>query len=102
VPYLVEVFLPLDRGDGSEVPTDEIEGLIAGLADRFGGATAYNRSPADGVWKPRGKTIRDRIVIVEVMVDDLDRGWWGNYRRRLEAAFEQEQMLIRAVLVERI
>jgi hypothetical protein len=35
-------------------------------------------------------------VIYEVMAKDLDEGWWGEYRRGLEARFRQEQVIVRA------
>jgi hypothetical protein len=100
--HLIEVFLPLTRGDCSAVESAEIEGLIAGMADRFGGATAYARSPAEGLWQAEGETVRDSIVIVEVMVEDLDRGWWADYRSRLEVAFAQDEILIRVTPVQRL
>jgi len=92
---IVEVFLPLDRGDGSPIEPDLIGGFVAGLADRFGGATAYSRAPADGVWKGDHGLERDRILVIEVMLEALDEAWWRAYRSRLEAELGQEQILIR-------
>lgn len=95
--FLVELFLPLDRGDGSRIPTRRIEAITGELADRFGGATAFLRSPAKGLWKETADDLtEDRIVIVEVMVDEVDHAWWRSYRTRLEEEFAQEQILIRA------
>ena len=94
--YLVEIFLPLARGDGAPVPFKEIEGLVADMADRFGGATAFTREPAKGLWKEAGDVQRDDIVIVEVMVEELDDAWWHERRDRLQRQFAQEQILIRA------
>lgn len=45
--FLIELFLPLKRGDGTSVSQQEIEVIIAGLTDRFGGATAFTQSPAE-------------------------------------------------------
>lgn len=92
---IVEVFLPLDRGDGSPIEPDLVEGFVAGLADRFGGATAYSRAPADGVWKSESGFKRDRILVIEVMLDAVDQEWWRTYRSRLEAELGQDQILIR-------
>jgi hypothetical protein len=47
--HIVEVFLPLDIGKGVPVPRETIEDLVAGLADRFGGDTAFTRAPAEGL-----------------------------------------------------
>lgn len=94
--YVVELFLPLARGDGSPVAPGEIEGIVAGMADRFGGATAFTRAPAEGLWKAAEELERDRIVIIEVMVDKIDNTWWSGYRARLEAEFQQQEILIRS------
>lgn len=92
---IVEVFLPLDTGSGVPVDTDVIDGIVGGLADRFGGATAFARSPAEGLWKQQSEVQRDRIVIIEVMVEAIDETWWKEYRARLETELEQEQVVIR-------
>ena len=68
----------------------------SGLADRFGGATAFTRSPAEGLWKEADDVEHDRMVIVEVMVEEIDKPWWSAYRSRLEQEFQQKEILIRA------
>lgn len=71
------------------------------LTQQFGGVTAYQRSPAEGAWKPTGeKVVQDDVVLYEVLVDPLDRRWWGEYRRRLESRFQQDKLLIQALAVE--
>jgi hypothetical protein len=45
---------------------------------------------------------RDRIVIVEVMVDKIDSDWWSGYRGRLEAEFAQQEILIRSYSCEQL
>ena len=99
---VVEVFLPLDTGRGEPIPLETIEGLVAGLSDRFGGATAYTREPALGLWRRATTIERDRIIVVEVMVDQLDEQWWSDYRQRLEREFSQERVLIRATVCRTI
>lgn len=69
---IIEVFLTLDTGHGVPIPLEAIEGLVAGLADRFGGATAYTREPAEGIWKRATTMEHDRIIVVEVMVEDVE------------------------------
>ena len=96
--HLVELFLPCDRGDGSPVPDSEMQQIVADLAERFGGATAFTRAPAKGLWKTPAAVEEDRIVIIEVMVDDLDMPWWRQYRRQLEGQLQQKHVLIRATL----
>lgn len=95
--HLIELFLPTGRGDGRAIPPARIEAIVAELADRFGGATAFLRAPAKGLWKPAsGKVSEDRIVIVQIMVEEIDEAWWRDYRARLEREFQQEEILVRA------
>lgn len=96
--HLVELFLPCERGDGSPVPEGELQQIVSDMADRFGGVTAFTRSPARGLWKNASEVEEDRIVIVEVMVEDLDMSWWRNYRARLEEQLQQKHVLIRAMM----
>jgi hypothetical protein len=94
--HIVEVFVPLTRGDGSPVSQNEIRGLVRGLAERFGGATAYSRAPAHGLWKEGSAITHDRIVILEVMAEELDRSWWRDFKEQLERELDQEQILVRS------
>ena len=89
--WLVQLLLPVvDRQKTYET-------VLRNLTDRFGGATAYTRAPAAGLWKnPSDRTERDDIIVVEVMVDSLDRAWWGAFRRRLEKRLRQKQIVVRA------
>ncbi len=41
-------------------------------------------------------------MIFEVMAGEIDRGWWGAYRRELERRFAQEEILIRAAAIDRL
>jgi hypothetical protein len=71
--FVIEVFLPLDTGPGVAVDVDVVEGIVRGLADRFGGATAFTREPASGLWKRETTIERDRIIVIEVMVRDVEQ-----------------------------
>jgi hypothetical protein len=68
----------------------------------FGGLTAYTRAPAEGLWESGSTVKRDDIVVVEVMVDSLDRKWWEAYRRELAQLFRQDQIVLRAQTYERL
>ena len=92
---VVQIFLPLDARSGRAIDLDLIEGVVKGLADRFGGATAFTREPAEGLWKRAMSVERDRIIIVEVVTEEVDEVWWHDYRRKLESEFEQDKILIR-------
>jgi hypothetical protein len=46
--------------------------------------TAYVRSPAKGLWTaPDGHTEADDVVMVEVVTETFDRGWWRTYAAKL-------------------
>ena len=93
--HLVQLLLPLTRDRRA------YQRVFRELTERFGGMTAYSRSPAEGLWKKRrGATVQDDIVVVEVMVKRLERRWWSGYRRELERRFRQEALVVRAHAVE--
>lgn len=101
--WVIALFLPLKRNDGSDQPRALFGDVRRELVERFGGLTAYARAPAEGLWQREpGEVDRDAIVIFEVMAEALDRGWWSEYRARLEQAFGQEALVIRASAVERL
>ena len=72
------------------------------LTERFGGLTAYARSPASGLWKDSGETRHDDIVVYEVMAEELDAQWWKDYRRSLEKRFAQDELVVRAQETRRL
>jgi len=90
--HLVQLLLP--RAD-AEVAKE--------LTERYGGMTAYSRAPAKGVWKPpSGETVRDDIVVYEVMVETLDRRWWAQFRERLERRLGEQELVVRAHEIVRL
>ena len=100
---LVQILLPLRRRDGTPIPRATFDHTRALLTERFGGATAFTRSPAVGTWvDPEGDVEKDDIVTVEVLCDSLDRVWWKSFARSLESDFDQDEILIRALPVERL
>ena len=100
--HVVEIFLPLTRKDGAPQPAGLFGEVRETLVDRFGGLTAFTRSPAEGLWEDDGSVEQDRIVIFEVMDREFDESWWCDYRRALEERFEQDEVLVRASGVTRI
>ena len=101
--YLVQILLPLTDNDGERLPSSLFAETRALLVERFGGLTAYSRAPAQGLWQPdEGNTTRDELVIYEVMINDLDRSWWKQYRERLELQFRQESIVVRATQIEQL
>jgi hypothetical protein len=99
---LVEVFIPLKRGDGTPVERAWFEDLLKELGERFGGATSFTRAPGEGVWNERGEEDRDDIAVIEVMTDELDQAYWSGLKRRLEHELQQDEVLARASPMRRL
>jgi hypothetical protein len=100
--HLVQILLPLFDGDGRPVESSLFAVARNELVERFGGATAFTRAPAEGYWVDRNRTVRDDILVIEVVVDTVDGPWWRTYRKQLEARFRQDEVMIRHHPVERI
>ena len=101
--YRIQLLLPLYDNGGRAFARAEFARVRDELAERFGGVTAYTRSPAEGVWKDEeGAVARDRVVAFEVLTEDLERGWWADYRAALAARFRQDELMITASEVERL
>ncbi|MGZ8286476.1 MAG: hypothetical protein ACXW27_16555 [Allosphingosinicella sp.] len=99
--HLIEILLPLSDNEGKPFAADFHSAVRDELVEHFGGCTAFTRSPAEGLWKAGGgEPDRDDIVILEVMSDWLDRGWWRGYRTELERRFRQDEIVVRAREVE--
>jgi hypothetical protein len=99
--HLIEILLPLSDKEGKAFPAELHSTVRDELVEHFGGVTAFTRSPAEGLWKEGGgEPERDDIVILEVMADWLDRGWWRSYRSGLERRFRQDEIVVRAREVE--
>lgn len=96
--HLVQMLLPMYGSHGAAIPASSFIDVRNELTQRFGGVTAYTRAPAVGLWKPDdGSVERDEVVMVEVVVEALDRAWWNRYRHELEHRFHQKEILIRAI-----
>jgi hypothetical protein len=100
--YLIEIFLPLADNAGEPFSDAKFAEVRDTLTRRFGGLTAFTRSPASGVVRQGGKHIHDDIVIIEVMAETLDREIWKRYRKQLEQEFAQDRILVRATAVEQL
>ena len=101
--HLVQVLLPTHRRNGAPVASEEFARVRVELTERFGGVTAYSRSPATGLWKRDDEEIeRDQVIMIEVVVEVFDREWWARYREQLETRFGQEVVHARALAMEQI
>jgi hypothetical protein len=95
--HVVQFFLPLKDNAGQPFAREAFSGVRRELTERFGGVTAYLRSPAQGLWEDEdGDLCRDEVVLFEVMDPALDVDWWRAYRTRLQHRFAQDAVLLRA------
>ena len=95
---LFQIVLPLFDNAGAKLQRSLFTETVAELTEKFGGATAFTRNPAEGFWEnPGGNVTHDEVIIVEVLVRDAEAEWWADYKRTLEARFKQETILIRAI-----
>ena len=97
--HLVEILLPLHDNGGQSFDARNYDQVRQQLTERFGGLTAFTRSPAQGTTTESGEPVHDEIVVFEVMTETLDVSWWGSYRLHLEREFRQDQIVIRAATV---
>ena len=101
--HLIQLLLPLRMRDGGDVPAEMFAAVRMELTQRFGGVTAYSRSPATGLWKRTEADIeRDQVIMIEVVVEAFDRDWWAQYREQLAQRFGQEEVHASALAIDRI
>jgi hypothetical protein len=101
--HVVQVFIPLKAKDGVPFGKSLFTDLRCELASEFGGVTAFMRSPAVGLWQDDdGDLCRDDVVLFEVMAERVDRPWWRSYRTELERRFSQDEILVRASVVDQL
>ena len=98
--HLIQILLPVRDNEGKPFGPHPFEEVAWSLSKKFGGITAYTRAPAEGRWETSGKTQHDDVLVVEVMVETLDKPWWRDFRRQLEATFRQSQVIVRAQTIE--
>jgi len=98
--HLIQILLPLSYNDGAPIPDSSFLKIQSTLTSRFGGLTAFSRSPAKGIWKQAGKTLLDDIIVVEVMTETLDLPWWQDFRTQVEIKLHQEEIVIRTHKVQ--
>jgi hypothetical protein len=97
--HLVEILLPLRDNEGHAFGAEKYAEVRQYLTERFGGMTAFTRSPAEGITADDRGAVYDDIVVFEVMTETLDEEWWRGYRGRLEHEFRQDEIVVRASAV---
>src|SRR2546423_14402412 len=101
--YLIQLLLPVHDNDGQAFDHSVFDAVRRELTERFGGVTAFLRSPAVGLWKESpGDLTRDDVVMFEVMCPELDPEWWSSYRKELETIFRQEELVPWAAQVSKL
>lgn len=100
--HLVQLFLPTTDNAGHPLPRELFARVRDELVDRFGGLTTHTRAPADGLWREDAgdATVGDELLIYEVVVEQLDHGWWRGWLASQEAHFRQERLHVRAMPME--
>jgi hypothetical protein len=88
--------LPKETSKGHPISRDWFDRFLKESTDKFGGATSFLRAPGQGLWRSSGGTEKDSITVVEVMVENVDRGYWRSLRDRLEPELSQDEIVIRA------
>jgi hypothetical protein len=93
--FAIQIFLPLRNNDGTPFPKSEFDAICQYLTELYGGVTAYVRAPASGSWQNESGEIKhDEIVVYEVLTESIERDWWGDFRKRLESTFKQDEIII--------
>jgi len=99
--HLIQLFLPLRDDTGHRFERADFDRVREELTECFGGVTAFVRSPAAGAWEDDdGDIQRDEMILIEVMVETLDRAWWQSYREEVCGRFRQDELLVRATAVQ--
>ena len=100
--YLLELLLPLTDNTNQAFEPEYFVRVQQQLTEKFGGLTAFTRTPAEGLWKPdkSSKTHQDDIVIFEVLSPGFNKTWWLQYKEELKSIFRQQDIIIRVTKVE--
>ena len=88
-----EIYLPATHNDGSPTDAGAVDRFKRELAEAFGGYT-HLRQRSEGTWSMGGVTFRDEVTIVRVLDDGRSEFDMPAFKKRLEAALQQENVLI--------
>jgi hypothetical protein len=101
--YLIQLLLPLHVNEKQAFPADYFDLVRRTLTERFGGVTAFLRSPAVGLWKEgEDELTHDEVVMFEVISSELDIDWWAGYRIELQNKFSQDELLVWASKITKL
>lgn len=98
---LVQIFLPLTDNNGQPFTGDWYVNISRELNECFNGVTVYQHAPVTGLWKQEERsTVKDELIIFEVMADNMDLAFWEPLKKQLEQQFSQESILIRSFSIQ--
>jgi hypothetical protein len=101
--YLIQILLPLRNNNGQQFSKEMFTEVRKHFLKNFGGVTIYNRNPATGLWgDSKGETEKDEVIIFEVMTSSVNHEWWKRYRGELENKFQQDEIMIRSIALEKL
>jgi hypothetical protein len=99
---LIQLLLPLCDNQHQPLPAALHVQVKQELTQKFGGLTAYLHAPAEGHWQDGGTERQDDMIMYEVMTSTVDTPWWAVYRQQLEARFQQKEVMIRSMTIQRL
>lgn len=88
-----EIYLPMAMNGGAPVDPAEIQRIKDTLADAFGGYTHLDQR-FEGAWRMGGVTFYDAVTILRVLDDGTADFDMGAFKASIEAALEQDTILI--------
>ena len=88
-----EIYLPMTMKDGTPIDGGEIQRIKDQLVKTFGGYT-HLKHRSEGAWRMGGVTFRDEVTIVRVLDDGSADFDMSAFKKSIEAALRQEEMLI--------
>lgn len=100
--HLVQIVIPLQDHQGQPFSQAVLDEMRRDLVAHFSGVTTHLRVPVPSVAVSAGHDRHAESLVFEVMCERLDRCWWHDYRRHLESRFRQQEVVVRAVPVEKL
>jgi hypothetical protein len=88
-----EIYLPMRTNDGRPVDPAKIQQIKDTLVQAFGGYTHLDQR-FEGAWRMGGVTMHDDVTILSVLDDGTARFDVAAFKRSIEAALEQDAVLI--------
>ena len=97
----VEVLLPLQFNDGSDIPSELLAEAVLEIVDHFG-AASYETQKVEGHWRHGGVIVRDNLVKIVIDTPDSlnNRRWMKQYKDRWRSKLEQTELWMVSYAIE--